>query len=63
MGYQNGNDNGQMQGNVDKNSASTHRTSKTEELCNSTSKAQYKRLTDGGLKVVPTGDQIGRGTI
>ena len=46
--YQNMNDNGQMQANVDKNAKSTGRTSKTSELCNSTSKCQYERLSKTG---------------
>lgn len=63
MGYQNGNDNGQMQANVDKNSASTGRTKNTARLAQNTSKCQYERLTDGGLPVVPSGKSVGNGTI
>lgn len=48
MGFQNGNDNGQMQSNVDKNSKASQRTSKISELCESTSKCQYERLSQTG---------------
>lgn len=63
MGYQNMNDNGQMQANVDRNAKSSQRLSNTARLAQDTTHAQYKRLTDSGLPVVPTGDQVGRGTI
>ncbi len=45
MGYQNGNDNTGIDSNVSNNANSTGRTSKTSELCNSTSKCQYERLS------------------
>lgn len=63
MGYQNGNDNSQEIYNEKQDKSSHQRTSETARLAQDTSKTQYKRLTDGGLPVVPTGDQVGRGTI
>lgn len=55
MGYQNGNDNTGIDSNKNNNAKSTGRTSKTEELCNSTSKCQYERLNGSG-KAVGTGE-------
>lgn len=63
MGYQNGNDNTGIDSNRSNNANSVGRTSKVSELAENTSKCQYERLTNSGLKVVPTGDQVGRGTI
>lgn len=45
MGFQNGNDNGQMQSNADKNVKSAQRTSTTSKLSNDTTKCQYERLS------------------
>jgi len=40
------NDNGQHDQNMKNNSSSVGRTSKTSELCNTTSKCQYERLSN-----------------
>ncbi len=57
------NDNSQQTAN-EKSQASTHqRTSTTSSKSQDTSKAQYDRLTGSGRKVVPTGAQVGKGTI
>ncbi len=55
MGFQNGNDNGQMQANADKNTASSQRTKNTARLAQDTSKCQYERLNGSG-KAVGTGE-------
>lgn len=54
MGFQNDNDNSQGDYNVKADAKSHQRTSKTVELCNTTSKCQYERLSTS--KAVGTGD-------
>lgn len=48
MGFQNGNDNGQMQANADKNSKSAQCTSNISKQAQNTSKCQYERLGKTG---------------
>ena len=50
MGFQNGNDNGQMQANADKNSSSAQRTSNVSRLAKNTTHCQYGRLGKTGKK-------------
>jgi hypothetical protein len=46
--YQNDNDNSQQDFNIKQRNGADQRTSKTEELCKTTSKCQYERLSQTG---------------
>ena len=63
MGYQNGNDNSQQTYNEKQHKSTHQRTSKTSELCDSTSKSQYDRLTGSGRPIPSSGPAIGKVTI
>lgn len=56
MGYQNGNDNGQMQANTDKNNKSIGRTSNVSRLAEDTTKCQYGRLSNTKTDKGTTGE-------
>lgn len=63
MGYQHLHDTSGSDHNKKAQESAQRRTSTTAAKAQDTTKAQYDRLTGSGRKVVPTGDQVGRGTI